>query len=102
MSLVNGIMKLVCRENYPNKEALIDIPYVSWSHWQSTYNQNYPRLTNRQAHSNFEIIPKLLFSGDPIVAFCSQENNWTYYRMRLVRRGVNKRKNPHKYTLCHM
>jgi len=24
MSLVNGIMKLVCRENYPNKEALID------------------------------------------------------------------------------
>jgi len=32
MSLANGFMKLVHPENNPNKETLIDIPYISWSH----------------------------------------------------------------------
>ena len=32
MSLVNGFTKLICRENNPNKETLIDIAYISWSH----------------------------------------------------------------------
>jgi len=32
ISLVNGFMKLICRGNNPNKEPLIDIAYISWSH----------------------------------------------------------------------
>jgi len=31
MSLTNGFMKLVCRENNLNKKTLVDISYVSCS-----------------------------------------------------------------------
>ena len=32
MSLAYGFMRLICRENNSDKETLIDISYISWSH----------------------------------------------------------------------
>ena len=54
MSLAYGFMKLVRRGNNPEKETLIDIPYILWSHLPSKYNPSYPRLPNYQAHSKLK------------------------------------------------